>query len=47
MGSLLTSARLSGALLVSRSVEPTLTLPGLRVKRSEQIGRMSITHWGR
>ena len=47
LGSMLTEQRLSGALLVSRDAERPLTLPGLRVQRSEQIGRMSITHWVR
>jgi hypothetical protein len=47
LGSMLTTGRLPGALLVSRNPEPSMTLPGLRVKRIEQIGRMSITHWAR
>ena len=47
LGSMLTNQRLSGALLVSRDPERSITLPGLRVRSSEQVGRMSITHWVR
>jgi hypothetical protein len=47
LGSMLMKQRLSGALLVSRDPERSITLPGLRLHRSEQIGRMSITHWVR
>jgi hypothetical protein len=47
LGTMLTEQRLPGALLISRDPERTLTLPGLRIQRSEQIGRMSMTHWVR
>ena len=47
LGAMLTNQRLSGALLVSRDPERAITLPGLRIQSSEQIGRMSITHWVR
>lgn len=47
LGSMLTAQRIPGALLVSRNPEPTVTLPGLRIGRSEQVGRMSITQWVR
>jgi hypothetical protein len=47
LGSMLTAHRVPGALLVSRNPEPSLTLPGLRIGRSEQVGRMSITQWVR
>jgi hypothetical protein len=47
LGSMLTAHRVPAALLVSRNPEPSLTLPGLRIGRSEQVGRMSITQWVR
>jgi hypothetical protein len=47
LGAMLTNERLSGALLVSRDPERSIALPGLRIRSSEQIGRMSITHWVR
>jgi hypothetical protein len=47
LGSMLTRQRVPGALLVSRSPEPSLIIPGLRIARTEQVGRMSITHWVR
>jgi hypothetical protein len=47
LGSMLTAQRVPGVLLVSRNPEPTVTLPGLRIGRSEQVGRMSITQWVR
>ena len=47
LGSMLTAQRVPGALLVSRNPEPSVALPGLRVARSEQVGRMSITQWVR
>lgn len=47
LGTMLTTERLSGALLVSRSPDRAFALPGLRVNRTEQVGRMSITHWSR
>jgi len=43
----LTSERLPGVLLVSRNLETPPALPGLRVHSTEQIGRMSVTHWVR
>lgn len=47
LGSMLTAQRVPGALLVSRNPEASVSLPGLRVGRSEQVGRMSITQWVR
>jgi hypothetical protein len=47
LGSLLAGERLSGALLVSRNPEPTVTLPPLRVDRTEQRGRMVLQYWRR
>lgn len=47
LGSMLTAQRVPGALLVSRSPEPSIALPGLRAGRSDQVGRMSITQWVR
>jgi hypothetical protein len=47
VASMLTAGRLSGALLVSRNPDVSLVLPGLRVARSDQVGRMSITQWSR
>jgi hypothetical protein len=47
LGSTLTAHRVPGALLVSRSPDRPLTIPGLRSGRSEQVGRMSITQWAR
>jgi hypothetical protein len=47
LASMLTGQRVPGALLVSRSPDPAVTLPGLRVGSSQQVGRMSITQWVR
>ena len=47
LGSMLTAQRVPGALLVSRNPEPSVTLPGLRIGRSELVGRMSLTQWVR
>ena len=47
LGSMLTAQRVPGALLVSRNLEAPVSLPGLRISRSEQVGRMSITQWVR
>jgi hypothetical protein len=47
LGSTLTAQRVPGALLVSRNPEPSLKIPGLRIGRIEQVGRMSITQWVR
>ena len=47
LGAMLASQRMSGAALVSRDPEPTVVLTGLRMDRSEQRGRMSITYWRR
>jgi hypothetical protein len=47
LASMLARNRLSGALLVSRDLDGSVTLPGLRVAESKQVGRMSITHWAR
>jgi hypothetical protein len=43
----LRTQHLSGALLVSRNLEAPPALPGLRMRRTEQIGRMNVTHWVR
>jgi hypothetical protein len=43
LGSTLSAQRVPGAILVSRNPEPSVKLPGLRIGRSEQVGRMSIT----
>jgi hypothetical protein len=47
LSTMVTSQRLSGALLVSRNLGPEIVFPGLRVAKTEQVGRMSITHWVR
>lgn len=47
LGAMLSAHRLGGALQVSRDPERPLVIPGLRVQGIEQVGRMSITHWGR
>ena len=44
LATMLADQRLSGALLVSRDPQRSITLPGLRVHSTEEIGRMSITH---
>jgi hypothetical protein len=47
LSTMVTTQRLSGALLVSRNLGPEIVFPGLRVAKTEQVGRMSITHWVR
>ena len=47
LASVLSGARLSGALLVSRDPGSSVSLPGLRVASAQQVGRMSITQWAR
>ena len=47
LGALLADRRFDGALLVSRNPEPEVTLPPLRIERTEQQGRMVIQSWRR
>jgi hypothetical protein len=47
LGTVLADRRLPGALLISRNPEPAVTLPPLRVDRTEQKGRMVIQYWRR
>ena len=47
LATMLSQHRLPGVLVVSRSLQPGLVLPGMRKKATDQIGRMSITHWVR
>ena len=47
LAAMVTQQRLTGVLVVSRSPQSGLVLPGMRKRATDQIGRMSITHWVR